>query len=456
MIPSSPNARELTVEAVGPHHRRDRPRRVRPGPAPPRAAGAPERVRGRRRVRRRRDRGPHDRAAPARPRLPPGPAPGRPPRRPPARPTTSARCSRSRRSALPPFGAPPGDRASRATPSLEPRRHLDRLPRRRDHERPRTRPCPSCPALARRLAPRQAAPPRRLHRHRARRRRRRAQRLRRHDAARERPARLRRPRRARRARPARPRPDARARLDPRRHRPPEPRVARDARPSATACAATPSPAAAASPRRGPQVRGGPARATRKVKQHNRTRSFELALRVLRGPVCAARIELRGPGGVSYASGDVAAVRGRGQLVAAARARAACARACTACASRPTASAASAAASRPPSSSASTRCSKVHLTRRELVASATVAGALAAVPPAWARRLLATKPRVGPGDFLHGVASGEPTVERRHVLVAPGDAPPALRRPPRRRPRPRACGASWRRRSSPPARASTAR
>jgi hypothetical protein len=65
----------------------------------------------------------------------------------------------------------------------------------------------------------------------------------------------------------------------------------------------------------PEVRGGPARATRKVKEHGRRRSFELSLRVLRGPVCAARIELRGPGGVSYARGDVAALRASGgQLV----------------------------------------------------------------------------------------------------------------------------------------------
>ena len=64
----------------------------------------------------------------------------------------------------------------------------------------------------------------------------------------------------------------------------------------------------------PQVRGGPARSTRRVTDHNRRSAFELSLRVLRGPVCAARIELRGPGGVSYARGDVAALRGRGQLV----------------------------------------------------------------------------------------------------------------------------------------------
>ncbi len=64
----------------------------------------------------------------------------------------------------------------------------------------------------------------------------------------------------------------------------------------------------------PQVRGGPARSSRKAKQLNRIRSFELSLRVLRGPVCAARLELRGPGGVTYARGDVAAIRGGGQLV----------------------------------------------------------------------------------------------------------------------------------------------
>jgi hypothetical protein len=64
----------------------------------------------------------------------------------------------------------------------------------------------------------------------------------------------------------------------------------------------------------PQVRGGPARGTRSARALNRTRSFELSLRVLRGPVCGARIELRGPGGVTYARGEVAALRGRGQLV----------------------------------------------------------------------------------------------------------------------------------------------
>ena len=70
----------------------------------------------------------------------------------------------------------------------------------------------------------------------------------------------------------------------------------------------------------PQVRGGPALETRRVKRHNRRRAFELSLRVVRGPVCAARIELRGPGGVGYARGDVPALRGRGQLVVLPRVR----------------------------------------------------------------------------------------------------------------------------------------
>ena len=70
----------------------------------------------------------------------------------------------------------------------------------------------------------------------------------------------------------------------------------------------------------PEVRGGPAGSSRKAKQLNRIRAFELSLRVLRGPVCAARIELRGPGDVTYARADVAAVRGRGQLVVLPRSR----------------------------------------------------------------------------------------------------------------------------------------
>jgi alkaline phosphatase D len=52
-------------------------------------------------------------------------------------------------------------------------------------------------------------------------------------------------------------------------------------------------------------------------------------------------------------------------------------------------------------------SKLHITRRELMASAGATAALAAVPPAWGRELLSRRPRVGPGEFFDGVASGEP-------------------------------------------------
>ena len=51
--------------------------------------------------------------------------------------------------------------------------------------------------------------------------------------------------------------------------------------------------------------------------------------------------------------------------------------------------------------------KVHLTRRELVASLGALGAAAAVPPAWGKQLLPQKRRIGPGAFRDGVASGEP-------------------------------------------------
>ncbi|HEV2812035.1 MAG TPA: alkaline phosphatase D family protein [Solirubrobacteraceae bacterium] len=54
--------------------------------------------------------------------------------------------------------------------------------------------------------------------------------------------------------------------------------------------------------------------------------------------------------------------------------------------------------------------KLHVTRRELVVSATVAGALAAVPPAWGRKLLDRRARVGPGTFDDGVATGEPSAD----------------------------------------------
>jgi len=52
--------------------------------------------------------------------------------------------------------------------------------------------------------------------------------------------------------------------------------------------------------------------------------------------------------------------------------------------------------------------KVRLTRRELVAALGAAGAVAAVPPAWARQLLPARRRIGPGAFNDGVASGEPS------------------------------------------------
>jgi alkaline phosphatase D len=48
------------------------------------------------------------------------------------------------------------------------------------------------------------------------------------------------------------------------------------------------------------------------------------------------------------------------------------------------------------------------TRRELIGTAAVGAAFAAVPPAWAKRLLSTRASVSPGRFLDGVASGEPS------------------------------------------------
>jgi alkaline phosphatase D len=51
---------------------------------------------------------------------------------------------------------------------------------------------------------------------------------------------------------------------------------------------------------------------------------------------------------------------------------------------------------------------LHLTRRELVASIGAVGAVAAVPPAWAKQLLPARRRIGPGIFNDGVASGEPS------------------------------------------------
>jgi alkaline phosphatase D len=48
------------------------------------------------------------------------------------------------------------------------------------------------------------------------------------------------------------------------------------------------------------------------------------------------------------------------------------------------------------------------TRRELIGAAAVGAAFAAVPPAWAKRLLSQRAHVGQGRFLDGVASGEPS------------------------------------------------
>jgi alkaline phosphatase D len=48
------------------------------------------------------------------------------------------------------------------------------------------------------------------------------------------------------------------------------------------------------------------------------------------------------------------------------------------------------------------------TRRELIGAAAAGAAFAAVPPAWAKPLLSRRAAVGPGRFLDGVASGEPS------------------------------------------------
>jgi len=48
------------------------------------------------------------------------------------------------------------------------------------------------------------------------------------------------------------------------------------------------------------------------------------------------------------------------------------------------------------------------TRRELIGAAAAGTAFAAVPPAWAKRLLSQRAHVGQGRFLDGVASGEPS------------------------------------------------
>src|SRR3954469_21664731 len=48
------------------------------------------------------------------------------------------------------------------------------------------------------------------------------------------------------------------------------------------------------------------------------------------------------------------------------------------------------------------------TRRELIGAAAAGAAFAAVPPAWAKRILSTRAGVGRGTFRNGVASGEPS------------------------------------------------
>jgi phosphodiesterase/alkaline phosphatase D-like protein len=48
------------------------------------------------------------------------------------------------------------------------------------------------------------------------------------------------------------------------------------------------------------------------------------------------------------------------------------------------------------------------TRRELIGAAAAGAAFAAVPPVWAKPLLSGRAGIGPGRFLDGVASGEPS------------------------------------------------
>lgn len=48
------------------------------------------------------------------------------------------------------------------------------------------------------------------------------------------------------------------------------------------------------------------------------------------------------------------------------------------------------------------------TRRELIGAAAAGAAFAAVPPAWGKRLLSRRAAIGPGRFLDGVATGEPS------------------------------------------------
>jgi hypothetical protein len=57
-----------------------------------------------------------------------------------------------------------------------------------------------------------------------------------------------------------------------------------------------------------------------VKRRNRQRTLTLGMRVTRGPVCSARLELRGPKNRVYARGDVPILRGKGQRVVLRRTR----------------------------------------------------------------------------------------------------------------------------------------
>src|SRR3954467_9683581 len=50
----------------------------------------------------------------------------------------------------------------------------------------------------------------------------------------------------------------------------------------------------------------------------------------------------------------------------------------------------------------------HSTRRELIGAAAAGAAFAAVPPAWAKRILSTRGGIGRGAFRDGVATGEPS------------------------------------------------
>ena len=66
------------------------------------------------------------------------------------------------------------------------------------------------------------------------------------------------------------------------------------------------------------------------------------------------------------------------------------------------------------------------TRRELLAAAAAGGLLLAAPPAAARRLVSSRSGVGLGHFRDGVASGEPSADRDHLLVAAAHGPTRAR------------------------------